>query len=109
MTHFELLSEKKNPRNERVSLHPAFFRSLSERRVVSLFKQRCDFHFCSLQKQKEIPSSGSHRGEDLGASQEEGSGDELATQCDTHARIFLFQESLMHQFRTNEVSDRKRR
>lgn len=60
----------------------------------------------SLQEQEEIPSSSSHRGKNLGAPQKEGFGGELSAQCDTHARIFLLQESPMHQLRINEVSDR---
>lgn len=39
------------------------------RTSVSRFKQ---LSLCSLQEQEEIPSSGSHRSENLGASQEEG-------------------------------------
>jgi len=68
-----------------------------------LFKQR--ELSLSLQEQEKIPSSGSHRSENLGASQKEGFGGELAAQCDTHARIFLLQESSVHQFWINEVSE----
>lgn len=56
-----------------------------------------------LQEQKEIPSPGAHRGEDLGAPQEERLGRERVAQCDTHARILLFQEPLVHHLRVNEV------
>lgn len=58
-----------------------------------------------MQEQKKIPSSGSHRGKNLGAAQKEGPGRELAAQRDTHARIFLLQESPVHQLRVNEVSE----
>jgi len=75
----------------------------SASRRFLLFKQR--ELSLSLQEQEEIPSSGSHRSENLGASQKEGFGGELAAQCDTHARIFLLQESSVHQFRINEVSE----
>lgn len=59
-----------------------------------------------MQEQEEIPSSGTHRSENLGAPQEERPGGELVAQCDTHARVFLLQESPVYQLRINEVSGR---
>lgn len=75
---------------------------------VRRFCRRSETRF-SLQEQKEIPSSGAHRSEDLGAFEEEGSRGELAAQCDTYARIFLLQESPVHQLRINEVRDTRDR
>lgn len=64
-------------------------------------------HGFPLQEQKEVPSSGAHRSQDLGAPKKEGPRGELAAQCDTHARIFLLQEPPVHQLRTNEVKSRE--
>lgn len=95
MIHFELRSEKRKTRRTTsvvaAPIDPAFFRGCVPLSESLLYLK------LSLQEQKEIPSSGAHRSENLGASQEEGLRGELAAQCDTHARIFLLQESSVHQ------------